>query len=425
MEGRTDLAVQLLQGEAARSGVDPAAAVLAEEMIAVELAASHGGARRHEAIAAAGRALALDDRSFRARLLLALLLAGDRDAALGEIHALAAARPLQPDDVSELFLKDIGAWMLAILTDGRPLPGEQPPAARRALAALLDHVATRHLGGSRRRLKQWARGELRQARLSRAATPTAADLELEVHLCWDLLDFPAAIELLQERTASAPGDATARLLLLRTLNRVGRYGEAVRLGAPPVEVCPPCRQALAEAHFKLGDGGDLPLLQELHRRYPEQAEVTALLGATLVRQGLPEQGVALLEQSLARAPDDMPTLNLLAATLSRLGQHDRAAEAALRYRSRHDRQEQRTRDAELQDNIDSTHEEAAAALDRGETERARQLIAIIGVRSPRYPLLPLLRLALALRRGEPPSAEDAEQLLEAALTPNGWLWEKR
>jgi hypothetical protein len=170
--------------------------------------------------------------------------------------ALAAA-PDPPDDARTLFLKDLASWAVSILTDDRPLPDAASPARHAAVAVLLSQVADRRTGPSYRRLKQWAIRELQAARRP-PASPRSEDVELEAQQRWDLLDFPGMIEVLQPFVATHPDSAGARLLLLKAFNRLGRYGDALRLGVHAVELCPSCVLELAVAHEKLGDGQDLP-----------------------------------------------------------------------------------------------------------------------------------------------------------------------
>lgn len=422
-QGNLEEGLATLRAVAAQRADDPRAALLAEELAAAELAGVQS--RQGEALAAAERALQLDPRSFRARLLRALLQQAllRQDAALRDAMVLALQSRL-PADASELFVKDLVRWVLDMLTDGEPLPEEAPAAVHRVVGRLLSMESGRCSGASYRQLKERA---LRALQLGRRELATASpqDILLEAHEYAALLRFPEAIELLQRWLVLRPEDIEAHLLLLQTLQRVGRHEEVIRLDSLPIEQCPACLLEIAESHAKLGDGAELALLEELHRRFPAQPSVLALLGQTLVQRGELERGASMLRQSLEATPDDLGVLNLLAVAENRLGRAEQAAELARRYREAHDAAEEATREGEKRSNVASSYDEALAALARGDLTRVQQLVAFIEQREARFPLLPLLRMALASKQGRPPSSEDAAELLEAALARNGWLTKVR
>jgi len=419
---RTAEAREQLAQVIAAAGTDRRAAVLAEELLAVELSAAQGPAGAAEALAAAERALQLDPRTPRARLLRAMLRATtDRDEALKDIVALAAAR-VPWIDPGDLHQKDLAEWLLWILADSAPLPPSASPVAHEEVAKLLAALAARRTGARQRQLTSWALVEIAAAMSDPPRREEDRQVEIAARLHRIQMDFPGEIELLQSYLRRFPDRPRLRERLLEAYNRVGRYQEAIELGAGPLEQCPRCALALAEAHFRRGSYlPALMLLRKLREGLPEDPDVLSLLGRCLLQQGQLEEGVTQLLLSLQRRADDLPTLLALGGGLSQLGRTAEAQEVNARYLTVHTAFEQQVRREEAANHASSTYADAIDHLARGDRARATELARFVGERDPRFALLPLLRLALALAAQQPPARTDAEELLEAALARNPWF----
>lgn len=422
--GRSGEALRLLQELARAEAGDVETARLAAELLATELAAGPTPSPA-AALEAAERAIALDPHARRALLVRLLLRGGPPPAAaavLDDAAKLAAPRPLL-DDEAELQIRDVPLLLVEVLTMGRPLPQAAGPRERWVVARLLRQVGLARQGMSQRRYLEWARQEAEGA-LAAAGCPAelAGMLRLfAAEISRDLTDFPSCALLLEPLLAAQPGDHRARFLYLTALNRLGRWEDMIRAGVPDGEGCPTCLLRLAEAYHKLGDSRSLPLLRELHGRMPRHAPTISLLGRSLIQHGELAAAVALLQEALDDQDLDLSSLHALSGALQRLGQTDPARRVARLHAELYRGQEERRRAEEVRGFVAASYAEAQDALVRGDLPRVEELAGYIAERAPGYPLLPLLRLALAAARGMPLPADEAQRFREAVAAANPWV----
>ncbi|MDY0062981.1 MAG: hypothetical protein RBU45_24445 [Myxococcota bacterium] len=361
--------------------------------------------------------------SVRSRLLLALL--GPATATV-ETRALLLplAQPLpRLADPQDLALKELAAVLAELLSGGRDLPAASSSATRLALARFLGEQAGRRAGLAFRQLAERARGEA-QAVLTREPAWREQAVLLYGTYSLELRDFPAAAAAARAHLQVQPGALAVRELLLDALALQGEH-EALLAEAKgiPLGVCPSCHLQVAAALQRLGRGGEgVALLRDLHRAQPGEPHVLRALGQALLQQGELTAAWPLLEQATAALPRDPAAAGALAAVLARLGQEEQAREAGERYRAIAQQiEEEGKRPGNLRTNLASRYAEALRALEQGKLATAQHLAAGIGQRDPAYPLLPLLRLALAGKKGEPLREGDFDELLRAARASNAWL----
>ncbi len=396
----------------------------AELLQAVERSGSQDPAEIAAAVALTASALQRDPGAWRARLIRGVLLRREsEDASRAELAHLATVEGLrQVRDSQDLMLKELAAWILDILSTPEGLAPWATREEQFLLVRLLDELGNRRWGAAFRRIKE------QELVLLRSLWPRLADmpleaLELESDIAWGLQDFPAVEQRAREYAAAHPETTTPVEIQLRALNRLGRYEDLLRVAAPAVAAgCVPCLGLAAEANLKLGRPDSIDALAALGSDIALYPQIAGVFGATLLQFDRAEEALPHLYMARALAPGDMASAKALADALRRVGKTEEAAQATESYQKQLEAYEEGVRSDELASNVASSYSEAAAALERKDFARCDEIIASIEKRDERFPLLGLLRAARAQEEGKPAAAADLDQLFDATVARNPWLW---
>ncbi len=408
--------LRALSGDAAA----PFVAARARELLALELAGADPKATA-EAKGLAEAAVRSDGELYRARALRIALLrrGGDRaavDAALRDF-LVPAPRFLDPAD---LFLKEASPWILdALLQGGLEAPAALGAEGHAALGELLYGAGRRRLGRRFREFLEAARSELALARATAQASEER--LLLEARVSAELQDFPAVVELLQPELVKAPDSVALRTELFSALNRLGRDREIVDLGLPPSATCAPCLLRRAEALARLRDPSAPAALEAAAALLPFAPRVRLLRAQQLLAQQKSAQAIEELYLALGDGPEHLGVLETLSKALTVAGRKEDAAEIAAGYKRALERSEQAQRAEQTAFYAASGAREASEALQRGDLAEAARQIGFVQERAADFPLLPWLRMSLALAKQEPLDPADREAALEGLAARNPWL----
>lgn len=237
----------------------------------------------------------------------------------------------------------------------------------------------------RRALESESHGEpaeaVRLLRDSIAANPSDPELRWELaRVLLDQGDTTSALKELRYLVKYFPDDSRAYMSLARTLLERGRAEDAARLADLAIDLDSRCTEALLLRGQIAEVRNDLDLARETYHRIllelPENVDVRLRLGRIEVEDGDPRIAAALLRETLADVPltpeQASQTQWLLGQAYARQERWEEAV-AALSIGL-----PQQAATAEQR------YELAYACLQTGDTERARQQLAIVLTSSPGY-----------------------------------------
>ena len=237
----------------------------------------------------------------------------------------------------------------------------------------------------RRALESELHGEpaeaVRLLRDSIAANPNDPELRWELaRVLLDQGDTAAALQELRYLVKHFPDDSRAYMSLARTLLERGRAEDAARLADLAIDLDSRCTEALLLRGQIAEVRGDLDLARETYHRIllelPENAEVRLRLGQIELTDGDPRIAAALLRETLADVPltteQASQTQWLLGQAYARQERWDEAV-AALSIGLPHQTA-----------SIEQRYELAYACLQIGDSDRARQQLAMVLRAAPEY-----------------------------------------
>lgn len=237
----------------------------------------------------------------------------------------------------------------------------------------------------RRALESESQGEpaeaVRLLRDSIASNPNDPELRWELaRVLLDQGDTTAALKELRYLVKHFPDDSRAYMSLARTLLDRGRAEDAARLADLAIDLDSRCIEALLLRGQIAEVRGDLDLARETYHRIllelPENADVRLRLGRIEVDDGDPRIAAALLRETLADVPltpeQQTQTQWLLGQAYARQERWSEAV-AALTIGL-----------PQPQASAEQRYELAYACLQVGDTDRARQQLALVLQTAPGF-----------------------------------------